>query len=370
MFNGLTLARFARSLPRAGCRNSVGLASRRRRFAIKSCFVVSSFPLRGLGGGAAPARPWLFSVSLRSRSFWLPCPPPFGRLRPCRRGPALRPCFVASASAVAAFPFLWGWSGVIAFLLGVGPGPLAPSPVAGWRFLWGVRALRARAAATQLRAQRADARSLRSLAPAGRLPQLRVCDCLAASARPCGLRGVPSASRGCRVGFGLRSRRRAGPCGARLRLCSAWFVPARSLPRTRSAPLRLAVRAGLAQVCFCRCFSVCVFGRAASGASLRRAVCGPCVCGSAPLRSAPLAALPALRRGPSHVLGPSALRPLRFAGALFRFPPAVCPWGRSGSLSGSLSGSFACRGFVVCWVGRGVPLGPPPPPAPPPPPLM
>ncbi len=47
-------------------------------------------PFSFLFGVAARAPPEAFSVSLRSRSFWLPCPPPCGGLRPGRE-PLLRP---------------------------------------------------------------------------------------------------------------------------------------------------------------------------------------------------------------------------------------------------------------------------------------
>lgn len=125
------------SVDGAGCRNSVWLASRRGRFAALGRLGVW-LSLRLVRGWAVP--PVLFSVSLRARSFWLPCPPPFGRLRPARPCPALRPGSGASASAVAAFPFLLGLAWGYPFLMGWFLGLLRLRSVAGWRFLWGFSA--------------------------------------------------------------------------------------------------------------------------------------------------------------------------------------------------------------------------------------
>ena len=97
--------------PRGSLRSPLGIIvwvlrlRRRRRFAVKLSFGVFfcrfAFWWRGC---AVP--PVVFSVRLRRRSFWWPFPPPFGRLRPCRRAP---PCDRAPVRSQG-WGFLWALS--------------------------------------------------------------------------------------------------------------------------------------------------------------------------------------------------------------------------------------------------------------------
>lgn len=177
----------------------------------------------------------------------------------------------------------------------------------------------------------------RPLACAARARAVFVSVGLALSARPCGLgRCAASLLRSCRSALlGLRSRRPAAPCGARLRLCSAclfWSSWGR-----RSASAR-ALRCGLAAPSFL--LSLRAPYRSSRG--LRGRFASPSLPRPCSLRLAV--------RSPSVSL-PRLLGPLRASSvALLPAGPAPClaprvPTHRSAL--GGLSGSFACRGYIV-----------------------
>ena len=118
----------------------VGVRLRRRR--VKYFFFLY-FPF--FFGWRVRAPPVVFSVSLRSRSFWLPCPPPFGGLRPgrarvCDRG-ALS--FRPRLSLVGGVSF-GGWGSLSLSLRFCRWGFSLSRFIGGWRFFGGSRALRSR----------------------------------------------------------------------------------------------------------------------------------------------------------------------------------------------------------------------------------
>ena len=87
------------------------------------------------------APPEVSSVSLRSRSFWLPCPPAFGGLRPVRAAPLCDQGLCRFAQAVAPLSFyLAFWVPFPCYWDLVG-GLRSVARCAGWRFFWGFRPL-------------------------------------------------------------------------------------------------------------------------------------------------------------------------------------------------------------------------------------
>ena len=371
----------------AGCRNSVWLASRRGRFAA-GWFLGVFFSLRLVAGLGRPARVVFRVASLPLLLVAVP-----SALWAAAPGSAL-PLFAAWLRRVGlgcrCFFLSFGVGLGLFLSFGLVPWPLAP-PLCGWvAFLVGF--LGRSASAPPLRS------SVRFLSS-----------------------GLGSALPPSRVPSAVRVLRASSACalvGARRRAVLAFGCAPLGLFRLGPCPARAPLPFGSPSALYARRF-VLVSWRSVSsspapsvGASLRGSCAGPAPFAlSASLRSR--SSRCPRRRRPSRS---SPARLLRFARAAWAaallsrlgssVPPAAVPFGLGSGVLGAFgafvrprprglppplgsrtllalglrfalclcgfaaSGSFACLGFGVCWVGRGVPLSPPPPPAPPPHPLL